>query len=72
MSGKNETLPLSIIYDLKKKVNVDSSQCFFNGCKVAPGLAIGEPVNLSILQQSQKLSFYCTIKDDYSPSPYLV
>ena len=24
------------------------------------------------LQQSQKLSFYCTIKDDYSPSPYLV
>ena len=23
-------------------------------------------------QQSQKLSFYCTIKDDYSPSPYLV
>ena len=23
------------------------------------------------LQQSQKLSFYCTIKDDYSPSPYL-
>ena len=24
------------------------------------------------LQQSQKLSFYCTIKDEYSPSPYLV
>ena len=24
------------------------------------------------LQQSQKLSFYCTIKDDYSPSQYLV
>ena len=24
------------------------------------------------LQQSQKLSFYCTIKDDYSSSPYLV
>ena len=24
------------------------------------------------LQQSQKLSFCCTIKDDYSPSPYLV
>ena len=24
------------------------------------------------LQQSQKLSFYCTIKDDYSPSLYLV
>ena len=24
------------------------------------------------LQQSQKLSFYCTIKDDHSPSPYLV
>ena len=24
------------------------------------------------LQQSQKLSFYCTIKHDYSPSPYLV
>ena len=24
------------------------------------------------LQQSQKLSFYCTIKEDYSPSPYLV
>ena len=24
------------------------------------------------LQQSQKLSFHCTIKDDYSPSPYLV
>ena len=24
------------------------------------------------LQQSQKLSFYCTIKDDYSLSPYLV
>ena len=24
------------------------------------------------LQQSQKFSFYCTIKDDYSPSPYLV
>ena len=23
------------------------------------------------LQQSQKLSFYCTIKDAYSPSPYL-
>jgi len=23
-------------------------------------------------QQSQKLSFYCTIKEDYSPSPYLV
>ena len=23
------------------------------------------------LQQSQKLSFYCTIKDDYSSSPYL-
>ena len=23
------------------------------------------------LQQSQKRSFYCTIKDDYSPSPYL-
>ena len=23
------------------------------------------------LQQSQKLSFYCTIKDEYSPSPYL-
>ena len=25
-----------------------------------------------ILRTSQKLSFYCTIKDDYSPSPYLV
>ena len=24
------------------------------------------------LQQSQKLSFYCTIKDEYSPSLYLV
>ena len=24
------------------------------------------------LQQSQKLSFYCTIKDEYSPLPYLV
>ena len=24
------------------------------------------------LQQSQKLSFYCTIKDDYSSRPYLV
>ena len=24
------------------------------------------------LKQSQKLIFYCTIKDDYSPSPYLV
>ena len=24
------------------------------------------------LQRSQKLSFYYTIKDDYSPSPYLV
>ena len=24
------------------------------------------------LQQSQKLSFYCTVKDDYSTSPYLV
>ena len=24
------------------------------------------------VQQSQKLSFYCTIKDDYSPSQYLV
>ena len=24
------------------------------------------------LQQSQKLSFYCTIKDQYSPSSYLV
>ena len=24
------------------------------------------------LQQSQKISLYCTIKDDYSPSPYLV
>ena len=24
------------------------------------------------LQRSQKLTFYCTIKDDYSPSPYLV
>ena len=24
------------------------------------------------LEQSQKLSVYCTIKNDYSPSPYLV
>ena len=24
------------------------------------------------LRQSQKLNFYCTIKDDYSPSPYLI
>ena len=32
----------------KKKVNVDSSQCFFNGCKAAHGLAFGEPVNLVV------------------------
>ena len=25
---------------------MDSSECFFNGCKAAPGSALGEPVNL--------------------------
>ena len=29
-------------------MNVDSSQCFFNGCKAAHGLAFGEPVNLDV------------------------
>ena len=32
----------------KKKVNVDSSQCFFNGCKAAHDLAFGEPINLVV------------------------
>ena len=27
---------------------MDSSQCFFNGCKAAHGLAFGEPVNLAV------------------------
>ena len=27
-------------------MNVDSSQCFFNGCKAASGIALGETVNL--------------------------
>ena len=29
-------------------MNVDSSPCFFNGCKAAHGLAFGEPVNLVV------------------------
>ena len=45
MSWKNETMPLSIIYMTEKK-NVDSFQCFFNGCRAAPGPDFGEPVNL--------------------------
>ena len=46
MSWKNETMPLSIIYMTEKKKNVYSSQCFFKGCREAPGPDYGEPVNL--------------------------
>ena len=48
-------------------MNVDSSQCFFNGCKAAHGLAFGEPVNL-VVQNNYPESNMDAIKRTLSKS----
>ena len=48
-------------------MNVDSSQCFFNGCKAAHFLAFGEPVNL-VVQNNYPESNMDAIKRTLSKS----
>ena len=55
------------LFMTEKKMKVDSSQCFFNGCKAAPGLAFGEPVNL-VVQNNYSESNMHAIKKTLSKS----
>ena len=52
--GRTRPYLFQVFIWLKEKVNVDSSQCFFNGCKAAPGPAVGEPVNLIVQKIPRK------------------